>query len=151
MYHRWVGPTYGILVDSRNGRSRLYKSCDPRPILLLSLLLHLSVNMNFTSVFRRWGQRLRRKVSRLAQRDAGYCGKHRPPRDGFARQPSVNHTSHTCDTSEIPEVLYLEKEGKKELKEMVSSPTLSRKAEIRLRHNPCLFWNPVPPAPSGLI
>ncbi len=48
-YHRWVGVLH-ILWDSGNGRSRLYTSCDPRPILLLSLLLHLSVNMNLTSV-----------------------------------------------------------------------------------------------------
>ncbi len=61
-YHRWVGVLH-ILWDSGNGRSRLYKS-----ILLLSLLLHLSVNMNLTSVD---GAEIEKEVSRLAQRDAG--------------------------------------------------------------------------------
>ena len=61
-YHRWIGVLH-ILWDSGNGRSRLYKS-----ILLLSLLLHLSVNMNLTSVD---GAEIEKEVSRLAQRDAG--------------------------------------------------------------------------------
>ncbi len=64
-YHRWG--VIHILWDSRNGRSRLYKSCDPRPILLLSLLLHLSVNMNFTEIEKEGFKvgTARRRVSRM--------------------------------------------------------------------------------------
>jgi len=91
-YHRWVGVLH-ILWDSRNGRSRLYKSCDPRPILLLSLLLHLSVKMNFTEIEKEGfevGTARRRVKQRCARGQDAVVGLYAAATTGRIRAAAVS-------------------------------------------------------------
>lgn len=114
-----MGWVLHILWDSRNGRSRLYKS-----ILLLSLLLHLSVNMNLTSVdgaeIEKEGFKVgtaRRRVKQRCARGqdavvglALRCGHHGTDSRGSCQ--STIQVIHVIQVRSLKS-LYLEKEGKR--------------------------------------